>query len=454
MMDEHNRRHGESVHLRDGFNPITGDTIGQPEMPQLLPLANLSEWDQPAPVREFAWGDWIPLRRATMLTGDGGIGKSLLVQMLMTCIALGRPFLGMETCQGIALYVTAEDDLDELWRRQKAICAALSVHVQALVGKLLLCSLCGDGDTSLANFDAAGRMTPTPRWRQVEATANLHQVRFAAFDTATDMMGGDHNDIHQVASFVNLLTGLAITQNGATMILHHPNKAGADWLGSIAWHNKVRSRLILKRTDNGDNDARVIENPKANYGPSGSRIEFRWHAGAFVRDEDLSESTASELRSVAVANAENAAFLVCLRQRASEGVQRAVGPSSGPNYAPAQFEGMAQAKGYKKADFKRAMNRLYLVGAIETAEVDRPGKSDKKTIIVEVPEPSRTPPRTPPEHTSRTVPNTALTPPRTHLPLKGENGAATEAAAPSHEGAEDEPDYLAGWGSKAETGGI
>src|SRR3546814_19737218 len=65
------------------------------------------------------------LRQATYLTGPGSAGKSLLGQQLATCHALGRPFLGVDTRGGPALYITCEDDKDELHRRQAAICRAL-----------------------------------------------------------------------------------------------------------------------------------------------------------------------------------------------------------------------------------------------------------------------------------------------------------------------------------------
>ncbi len=39
----------------------------------------------------------IPRGAVTMITGDGGVGKSLLAQQLLTAAAIGRDFLGCET---------------------------------------------------------------------------------------------------------------------------------------------------------------------------------------------------------------------------------------------------------------------------------------------------------------------------------------------------------------------
>lgn len=335
----------------------------------LLPLIDVSKWiGHTPPDRLFAWGDNIPLHTTTMLTGPGGVGKSLLEQMLCTCIALGLPFLGVETRQMNTLYVTCEDDADELWRRQTSICSALKVPLKAIIGKLHLVSLCGENETALATFDDKEQLERTARWRQLEQTCAECNIQLYAFDNATDAMAGDLNSIHQVAEFVNLLTGLAIRLGGAAMILHHPNKAGDDWLGSVAWHNKVRSRLIIKHSEvEGDDDGRVLENPKANYGPSGGKISFRWHKGAFVADRDLPPDVAAEMHESIRASAFNKKFLECLAKVTTE--KRNVSHSkAASNYAPRIFAGMTIGRGYDEKGLGQAMERLLHLGKIEASE--------------------------------------------------------------------------------------
>lgn len=400
-----------------------------------LPLVDFSKWEGDPPPRQWLWGELLPAQQTTMLTGEGGVGKSLFGQALATHIALGIPFLGQQVEQRNTLYITCEDDEDELWRRQAAICAAIPIPLQALKGKLFLSSLTGTQQTELATFDEAGRVVPTDRWEQLTESCEDHEIGLFTFDNATDAMAGDLNDLHQVAAFVNLLTGLAIRLEGAALIVHHPNKAGGEWLGSVAWHNKVRSRLIIERADEDDPDARVLSAPKANYGPSGGRISFRWHRGSFVRDEDLPPDYAQQLTDTIRANGENSAFLECLRERARQGEARAVGASPGPNYAPSQFEGMTQAKGFKRAALKRAMDRLFMIGAIETYTYRNTAKGRDVTIIREVaegtpnasPNASRTLPPDYPEQSDRT-------PPRTHPYTTYSPGAAFGAAPSGQEG--------------------
>src|SRR5690606_28634635 len=139
-------------------------------------------------------------------------------------------------------------------------------------------------------------------------------------------------------------------------------------------------------------------------------------------------------------NSENAAFLACLRELAAQGDSRAVGPSSGRNYAPAQFEGMTAAKGHDRAALKRAMDRLYAIGKIETVTIRNKAKGRDVDIIREVPDRSPIAPpiasRPVPDHAPDRIPIAPRSvpdhnPDRLPSPLGEGEGAALEATAPS-----------------------
>ncbi len=336
--------------------------------PITLPIIDIGAWQGEPPPRQFAWGNWLPLVQTTMLTGKGGVGKSLLAQMLMTAIAMGIPFLGMDTRSMPALYWTNEDDPDELWRRQDAINQMLGIEMADLKGRLHLVSLCGEADTSLVTFDHDLRMKTTDGWAELRQAIDQLKIGIFAIDNVTDAMAGDMNDVHQVAQFVNLLTGVAIDTQGAALLLHHPNKAGDEWLGSVAWHNKVRSRLVLERpADAVDMDLRVLSSAKANYGPHGGDITLRWLSGAFIRDDALPESMRATLDQTARSAADNEIFLACLAQRNIQ--ERAVSEKQSPTYAPSVFAEMPEAKGLSKKRLAAAMDRLFRLGRIERAEL-------------------------------------------------------------------------------------
>lgn len=243
-----------------------------------MPLLDLSAWaKREPPEQEWALRDWMPARQATYLTGPGSAGKSLLTQQLCTCVALGIPFMGVETRQAPALYVTCEDDADTLERRQKTICEALGVDRASIVGKLHLVSLAGHTGTELATFghtierDELGQDSPTmrttPQWSALSGTAKAIGAKFIGLDNVAHLFAGNENIRNEVAAFVSLLNRLAMETGGAVLFIGHPNKAGDAFSGSTAWENQVRSRLFLGTPKDADGnvldaDARVLSRPR------------------------------------------------------------------------------------------------------------------------------------------------------------------------------------------------
>ena len=332
-----------------------------------------------------------PAGEVTLFTGHGGAGKSLLGQQFATAAAAGLSCLGLEVEPAPAIYLTCEDDSRELHWRQTQLCAALGIGMESLVGKLHLVSLRGELDNAFCTFTAEGMLRPTVAYDRFAALLDGSGSRHAYLDNVAHLFTGDENSRVHTTQFVNLLNRLAGETGSAISLIAHPNKSGGRYSGSTAWLNAVRSHIFLSIPTDGegeiaDPDARMLSLGKANYARMGEALAFRWHDGAFVREADLTSDTARELAEAIKVSGENEAFLRCLRTRNGQGGGREVGPSPGPNYAPSQFEGMAEAKGLGKAALKRAMDRLFNIGRIASETVDRPGKSGTKTIIVEVPE--------------------------------------------------------------------
>src|SRR5579862_4034611 len=66
------------------------------------------------------------LSSVTILSGDGEVGKGLLILQLAIAVAAAKEWIGLMPEQfGPALYFVAEDDEDELHRRTHDICAGL-----------------------------------------------------------------------------------------------------------------------------------------------------------------------------------------------------------------------------------------------------------------------------------------------------------------------------------------
>lgn len=350
----------------------------EPDVEPLPGVASPGDWcGRPAPMREFIIPGWIVRGSCGLLSGQEGVGKSLIAQQMATCAAIGKDFLGLEIAHCPVVYITCEDPLDELWRRQEDINRSLGIDMADLEDRLLLVSLKGQIGNELATFDQQGRLSLTPRYKQIEKLALAFNAGLLFLDNAAHLFTGNENARHDVAAFLGLLERLSEAMSGAVVLLAHPNKQhaqgnkqGNEYSGSTGWSAHVRNRLFLdwaEKTDAGDfigDDGRVLRKSKANYGKKGEEIYFRWHEWAFVRDDDLPEELSARLREVSRDSFENDCFLACLRQRSSE--QRAVSESSSSRtYAPKIFATMPEARGCSIDQLARAMDRLWRIGAIE-----------------------------------------------------------------------------------------
>ena len=105
--------------------------------PPPLPFINIAAWDgAPAPDREWAVQGRVPLKNVTLLSGEGGVGKSIISLHLAVATVLGRDWLCALPTPGPALVVCCEDDADELHRRLDRIVEHYSATFSATYQEL------------------------------------------------------------------------------------------------------------------------------------------------------------------------------------------------------------------------------------------------------------------------------------------------------------------------------
>ncbi len=325
------------------------------------------------PERVWHVADMVPDSTVTLLGGDGGTGKSLVALHLATSTALGHAWLGVDTRQGAALYLSAEDDKAELHRRLVDIARAEDVALSDL-SDLHVASLAGH-DALLATAQSNGVMIATALLGLVRDKVAALRPKLVVLDTLADLFGGNENDRSQARQFISMLRGVAIEFECAVMVLAHPSltgiASGTGSSGSTGWNNSVRSRLYLKRdindTEELDPDARMLEVMKSNYGRIGEEIRLRWQRGVFVASGDMEYggADAADLR------ADNR-FLTLLDLFTEQG--RAVTTHKAANYAPKVFADHPEANGIKKKGFQQAMERLLASGRIFQEEFGPPSK--------------------------------------------------------------------------------
>lgn len=348
--------------------------------PDVLPIVSVGDWaGKPVPKRMWLIEGWLPMQRATLLTGEGGSGKSLIAQQMATCVAAGLPFMGLDTREVNSLYVTCEDDRGELWRRQAAICASLGISMADLDGRLFTLSRCGEMDNSLVNFTVDGAMF-AQFYNQISATIAAHDISFLVLDNIAHLFEGNENIRQHAAIFCNALEALCRAHGSLTILfLGHPPKApGGQFSGSTAWENQVRSRIYLERPKDdagcGDDDLRVLRRAKANYAKAGDSIAMRWQDWAFVLHDRDAGDWHAEMASTGASAADNDLFMSLLALRDQQGRTVSARPRA-PNYAPREFAKMPQARRRTAEQFEHAMERLFALQHIE--EVDYKSGTDR-----------------------------------------------------------------------------
>ncbi|MFN4128574.1 MAG: AAA family ATPase [Paracoccaceae bacterium] len=319
---------------------------------------------RPIPSREWAVQDLVPSGTVTLLGGDGGTGKSLLALQLAFAVATDSRWIGHQTVGGAAMFISAEDDHDELHRRTADIVRANDKTMLDL-DRLTMRSLAGE-DALLAVLDrASGVLTPTPLYAEIEARIAADKPALVVLDTLADLFPGNENDRAQARQFIGLLRGWAIRHSCAVILLAHPSlsglTSGSGTSGSTGWNNSVRSRLYLERIAQegyeANPDARVLRTMKANYGRTGGEITITWKDGVFGPDQQESGLD----RMAASARAERV-FLKLLRMFTEQG--RRVNDKGSSSYAPKQFAEHPNSEGITKRAFKGAMEAMLADGRL------------------------------------------------------------------------------------------
>jgi RecA-family ATPase len=326
--------------------------------------------------KEFVIERLAPAGEVTLFTGPGSAGKSLLAQQLATAAAAGVSTLGFAIQPTPSIYLTCEDDAEQLHWRQAHLCDALRVPLASLDGKLHLASVRGQLGSELATFAQDGTLKLTESYKRLAATMKSTGARVAFLDNVAHLFTGNENDRGEVTRFVNLLNRLAGETGSAIVLLGHPNKHGDSYSGSTAWLNVVRSHFTIEHDT--QTDMRTLTIGKANYARKGDETRFFWQDWAFVSEEELAPDRAQEFKQCERDGNDNGYFLAALRELSRQ-LQPVSEKPNAANYAPKRFARMPETKGVGKDRLERAMDRLFRLNSIERGELWK--GPDRKPVI-------------------------------------------------------------------------
>jgi RecA-family ATPase len=258
----------------DGFRPFT------PGRWQGLAL----------PQRDWLVKDLISAGTVTMLSGDGGLGKSLLLQQLLTAAALGKDWLGFETKRVRTWGMFCEDAERELHIRQHWICRHYGCEMSDLDEDMTI-DLGMDRTSYLCHFPKfEDEPKPTALYDRVMRHVEHTGAQLIGFDTARKTFGGNEIRDRQIAGYVRMLRRIALQTQGAVIVTAHPSNegvaSGSGLAGNRAWRNEIRSMIYL--TGSKDHpDARILKTMKNNYGRSGGKLDLQYRSGVFVTTTEI-----------------------------------------------------------------------------------------------------------------------------------------------------------------------
>lgn len=333
------------------------------------------------PEQEWHVEGVIPKGNVAMLGGDGATGKSLLGLQLAVATATATPWIGLPTQAGKAIFVSAEDEIDEVHRRLARIHPCLEE-----LDNLAIVPLAGKDAILAAPEGASGLLKETSLFKAIRHIIARHRPELLVLDTLADLFGGDEIKKVQARQFIALLRGLALEYGVTVVLLSHPSQSGMDsgagTSGNTAWNNSVRARLYLERRITRDQDRtkyeedpniRILTTKKSNRSASGGQIVLRYDDGVFVREEE------STLNAQDAAHHADRVFLKLLAQFEREG--RTVSDKPGSNYAPVIFSKHPDANGASKAQLEKSMHRLFRDARINVEETGSPSRRQRKIVI-------------------------------------------------------------------------
>ena len=282
-------------------------------------FSRTSDWTRTPPARDWLI-EGLALKKTVMVfNGSGSVGKSLLMQQLMTSCAIGGDFLGQRMPRVASFGWFAEDPRDELERRAVDLNRHYGINPGDTEGLMTITAMDEMDDAAL--YRAASRSTegrPTTQWLSLRAHVLKEGAQLAVLDNAALIFEGNANYPELVSPFMQeckkLAADMADGAGGLVIIIQHPSQegenSGSGQAGARAWSNLARARWLMKWPKEYDEESdetcyeRLIYTKKNNYGPRKGPLRVEWSHGVFVpvavagkREGRLSTSEFIELRS-------------------------------------------------------------------------------------------------------------------------------------------------------------
>lgn len=212
------------------------------EYDDFLRKASVGQYLQEEPVpREWAWEQFAPVGKVTVLAGPGGVSKSMMMLHLQVYGALGQEWAGFKPNGALrSMYVSYEDDKQELHKRVHGLAQALKeadggtfdmlYDIQGALRKNLLLYAADDEAFQWLLMRKPDQRSAAERTARVDWLVGLIKhagIKALVLDPVVYTHNLEESSPGDMALYMQTLTYIAKAAQCAVIVLHHMHKTAA-----------------------------------------------------------------------------------------------------------------------------------------------------------------------------------------------------------------------------------
>jgi hypothetical protein len=264
--------------------------------------------------RQWLLGNTFARRYVSTIVADGGTGKTALRMAQAIALATGRPITGehvFRRCR--VLYVSLEDDADEMRRRIKACCLHHKIASDELRDYLFVAAVANG--PKLATMTKGGVIARGDLAKMLIEIIERRNIDLVVLDPFIKSHGCDENDNNAIDLVTGLLAELAIRFNLAIDAPHHVSKGMIDpgnanrGRGASAFKDAARLVYTLSRMsqeearqlgiDEGDRWRYVrVDSGKVNIAPAAATARWFRLVGVPLCNANIVYPSGDEVQTV------------------------------------------------------------------------------------------------------------------------------------------------------------
>ena len=190
-----------------------------------LSALQLEEYTGKEEIQQRPWVvyGWILKKALTLIVGQPGIGKTMLMHMIAWCLCTGIKILGKEILErGNVLILCPEETMNEIRMRLKAMCQFLGKDD----GKFKIFIRGLEEAIKLVKFGATDA-APTKDYKRLKKALIKLNVKYIILDPLISFQTGnyDENSNQKMEQYIkNYLIPIAVEIDGSIIAGHHTNK--------------------------------------------------------------------------------------------------------------------------------------------------------------------------------------------------------------------------------------